>query len=255
MVLQHAYLDIQDISQEKFPMVSTWIREYFLREEAAIAGLCKSVNYSQEYVRLWVKHMQFEASAGSIRNHFPSYAHPLVFEPMLRSMLETLPEACPGLRCSGSFRLFNSNWGYNSYAFRIDSGGIFWDAPILSRQQPQARAFWAAMEQHRMRTIEDLFEKIYESLTPRQRSAAFDLIYDLTDHRGEEISPYEGYDFDDDGFVELHGLVEFACWYFRDCAWEHSGGILDFFRETQTRHRRAGIPFPLPPAFRKWIQK
>lgn len=246
MVLQHAFFEITDISDALFPEVENYTRVFFAGAADSQSDACSGLGYKAEYIRLWSGCIEYKPLPGSISNSCTVFAHPLIFEGMLRRLIMDLAEYFPKLSCIGCFRLYNSNWGYSTYSFQMANSLIIWAHPVIARQQRDARAFWDAMGEADILTIRDLFRVIYEPLDGPQRAHAFDLIFDLEDHRFDEVGPFDGYDFDDDGFPDPDTLADFAWSHFQYYGWDHDSGILGSLRDLEALHLEKDIPFPLP---------
>ena len=134
MIQQHAWLEICDIPTKSFPEFALWVRAFMETTTPALGNRCRQVKYDLSYLTYWTNSIEYVEDAGIIRNRCTVYAHPSVFEPLLRTMIMELATAFPEISFRGSFRLLNSNWGFSSYPFSSARGILTWEEETLARQ-------------------------------------------------------------------------------------------------------------------------
>ena len=249
MVLQHAFLEILDIPESLFPAFSDYIRDFLRKAPTDLTSLCAHLNYNASYISGWAKFMEYGKDNGSIVNDCTVYAHPLVFAPLLRTLIQELAKAFPESSFHGSYRLLNSNWGYDSYPFRAERGTLTWEEETLARQQPQTRKFWDAMRNANYTTIPDLLTAMYAPMTDRQLYDAFSVLDDLFFDPEQLVTPVDAYEFDNEGIPERESMVEFTYNCFLAYCWDNYGDIREFFRVIKEAFGRKDIPFDFPQEF------
>jgi hypothetical protein len=249
MVLQHAFLEILDIPENIFPGISDYVRNFLQKAPADLTSLCGCLNYTVSFISRWADFMEYRKNTGSIVNACRVYTHPMVFGVMLRTIVQELAESFPECSFRGAFRLFNSNWGYDTYPFRAEQGILTWDEETLARQQPEIRKFWNAMRTANYTDIPDLLTAMYAPMTDRQLYNAFGILEDLFFDPAREVTPVDAYDFDNEGTPERESMVEFTYNCFLDYCWENYADIWDFFRVIQEAFSRKNVPFNFPDEF------
>lgn len=250
MVLQHAWLEICDIPKKTFPEFALWVRAFMETTTPALGNRCREVKYDLSYLSYWTNSIEYMEDGGIIRNRCSVYAHPSVFEPLLRTLIMELAAAFPEISFRGSFRLLHTNWGFSTYPFRAEQGVLTWEEETLARQQPAIRTFWNAMQKSSCVTIRDLLEAMYAPMTGVQRNTAFLLLDDLFFDPEQEVSPLESYDVDEDGNPDPDSLVEFTYMCFLSHCWVDYGDIWAFFRVLKERFAEKNVPFDFPADFR-----
>lgn len=249
MILQHAWIKITDIPGYAFPEVSLWIQTYPQNNIQSIENLCRQFQCDPFYVRRWNELTEYQEADGCICNCCTVYAHPLVFQSLLRTMLTDLAAAFPGISFRGSFRLMHSNWGFSIYPFQAAQGALIWGDETLARQQPEIRKFWDAMQKASYVTIRDLLESMYAPMTGPERNRAFSVLDDLFFDPSQEVSSVDGCYFDDEGYPEPDSMVEYTYTCFLNHCWSDYGDIWMFFKDLQEQFSRKQVPFCFPADF------
>lgn len=249
MVLQHAHLEIRDIPKDLFPEISDFVRDYFHTQPSTLTEYCAQLRYSPSFFPRWASFTQYNCDTLSISNDCTVYAHPLLFEPLLRTLILKTAEAFPDASFRGSFRLFHSNWGYDSYPFRAERGVLTWEEETLARQQPQMRKFWDAMQKANYTAIPDLLTAMYAPMTDRQLYDAFGILDELFFDPEQLVTPVDAYYFDNEGIPERESMVEFTYSCFLGYGWKDYADIWEFFRGLKEHFGRKNIPFDFPGEF------
>lgn len=249
MVLQHASVEILDIPETLFCQISDYVRQFLQTIPSALESYCEKANYSPSYLLRWAEFIQYEPDTHSIINNCTVYAHPLVFASALRSLIQELANAFPQSSFGGFFRLFNSNWGYDTYPFRAERGVLTWGEETLARQQPRMRKFWDAMQQSNYTDIPDLLTAMYAPMTDRQLYDAFGILDDLFFDPEQLVTPVDAYEFDNEGIPERDSMVEFTHTCFLVHCWRDYTDIWGFFRDLKEQFGKRNVPFEFPDEF------
>ncbi len=249
MVLQNAALDIGDIPEKLLPDISDYVRNYLHAAPSKLVSCCEKANYSPSYISRWALFTQYDPDTVSIRNNCTVYAHPLVYEPLLRMLIQELAKAFPQASFRGAFRLFSSNWGYDIYPFRSEQGTLTWEEQTLARQQPEMQKFWEAMQRANYTDIPDLLAAMYAPMTDRQLHDTFGLLDDLFFDPEQLVTPVDAYEFDNEGIPERESMVEFTHNCFLAYCWKNYADIWEFFRALRESFGRQQIPFDFPDEF------
>jgi len=249
MILQHAALEITQIPTELFRDISQFIQDYLGSPCHSAESCCALVSYSPDMLRRWARFTEYREDTFQIRNTCTVFAHPMVFNPWLRTLILELTEAFSRINFQGQYSLFHSNWGYSCYPFHVQDGILIWDEETLARQQPNIRKFWNAMVKSGYSTIPDLMTAMYTSMTDRQLYDAFGILDAIFYDPEQEIQPVDAYYFDNDGIPELESMVDFTYNCFLSHGWQDYGDIWGFFRYLKEQFARKQIPFGFPDIF------
>lgn len=249
MVLQHASLEVQDIPENLFHEICDFVRHYFQAFPSGLESHREKANYPQSLFLRWAECMEYRRDACSIINSCTVYAHPLVFAPLLRTLIHELASTSPHAAFRGCFHLFNSNWGYDTYPFRAERGVLTWEKETLARQHPQTQKFWDAMQRANYTGIPDLLTAMYAPMTGRQLYNAFSVLDDLFFDPEQLVTPVDSCEFDSEGIPEQESMVEFTHTCFLTHCWKDYSDIWAFFRDLKEHFSQKNVPFEFPAEF------
>ncbi len=249
MAFQNATLDIMDIPDHLFPAFSDYLRKYFNALPSESETQCEKLNYASSYISRWSQFTRYNSDTRHIGNDCTVYAHPLIFAPALRTLIQELTKAFPQSSFHGSYRLFSSNWGYDAYPFRSEGGSLTWEEETLGSQHPETHRFWNAMEESGYTDIPDLLAAMYAPMTSHQLYHAFALLDDLFFDPMQEVTPVDAYEFDNEGIPERESMVDFTYNCFLYHCWEDYPDIRAFFRAIREQYSKKDIPFEFPENF------
>jgi hypothetical protein len=249
MEYHHTALAITGIPENMFPEISVYIRNYFNSQPSERGAQCEKLNYSPSYISRWAAFIRYDPDICSVENDCTVYAHPLVFAPLLRTLIQDLANAFPQASFHGSFRLFSSNRGYDAYPFRSDRGRLTWGNEILGSQHPDTLKFWDALEESGYDDLCAMLADMYAPMTGRQLYDAFAILDNLFFDPTQEIQPVDAYYFDNEGVPERESMVDFTHNCFEGYCWEKYKDIWAFFRDIREQFSKKDIPFEFPENF------